>query len=218
MWNKTIYNMTFSVRISHTTKQSILNWILLVILAFGVQELYKEESEYWSENLSNYRAEQLAKQYDISELLSTQVKYNNEPASKIKTSLNTETNSKSKILLTKPSCKTFLTENDILVGRKIPSKLINTNPTWNQVQNKLTELEVTKNGCWEPSDCYSEEKLIIIIPYRNREQNLKQFLIHMHEFLQKQRRNYCIKVIEQASYGVFNRAKLMNVGYDMRLF
>ena len=175
--------MTFSVRISHTAKQSILNWILLVILAFGVQELYKEESEYWSESLSNFRAEKLAKQYDISELLSTQVNYDDQPRKTQKVTPKSESVSKSQILLTKPSCKTFLLENDILIGRKIPSKLINSNPTWNQVQKKLEELEINKNGCWTPNDCHPDEKLIIIVPYRNREQNLKQFLIHMHEFL-----------------------------------
>jgi len=224
--------MTFSVRLSHSTKQTALNWFLLVILSFGLQELYKEEVEYWSETWesrkNDLKSEKLAKQYDISELLSTKVKYgksskniveirdSKDQSIKNQSPVSESATAKSKIKLTLPTCNSLLSENNILIGRKIPLKIINSNPKWEEVSSKLSQLEIDENGCWSPIDCSSNEKLILIVPYRNREQNLKQFLLHMHEFLQRQRRSYCIKVVEQTSYGVFNRAKLMNVGYDMR--
>ena len=35
-----------------------------------------------------------------------------------------------------------------------------------------------------------------------------------HSFLQLQHREYCVILVNQADKGMFNRAKLMNVGYD----
>lgn len=54
----------------------------------------------------------------------------------------------------------------------------------------------------------------IIVPYRNREEHLKQFAPYMHEFLGKEGLTYDILIVEQTDKKPFNRAKLLNVGFD----
>jgi len=58
-----------------------------------------------------------------------------------------------------------------------------------------------------------QEELIIIVPFRNREENLKQFVPYMHNFLKDIKHR--IVVIEQAGDGLFNRAKLLNAGFSL---
>ena len=71
-----------------------------------------------------------------------------------------------------------------------------------------------KNGCWSPTYCRSRQSTAIIVPYRDREKHVGKFVYFMHQFLQKQHREYCIILSEQADKGQFNRAKLMNTGFD----
>ena len=52
------------------------------------------------------------------------------------------------------------------------------------------------NGCWAPSDCFTEQKLAVIIPYRSRSNQLTKTVYRLHEILQRQRRIYCIIVVE----------------------
>lgn len=58
-------------------------------------------------------------------------------------------------------------------------------------------------------------KLSIIIPYRNREEHFKKFVPHMNNFLNKLNINYEIVFIEQYDSKPFNRAKLLNIGFDL---
>lgn len=64
-----------------------------------------------------------------------------------------------------------------------------------------------------PSSCRSEQRLAIIICYRNREQHLKMFVDNIHPFLQKQQLDYTIFIVNQHGHDQFNRAALFNVGY-----
>lgn len=57
------------------------------------------------------------------------------------------------------------------------------------------------------------EELVIVVPFRNREENLKQFVPYMHNFLKDVKHR--IVVIEQAGDGLFNKAKLLNVGFSL---
>ncbi|CAH8629896.1 unnamed protein product [Schistosoma bovis] len=68
-------------------------------------------------------------------------------------------------------------------------------------------------GLWGPTDCKPDEKLAIIVPYRNRDEHLRLFIKHMHEFLRRQQLMYTIFVINQESESKFNRALLLNVGF-----
>ena len=57
------------------------------------------------------------------------------------------------------------------------------------------------------------KKLCIVVPYRNREAHLNEFLPHMEKTLSEQGIDYTILVVEQTPEKPFNRAKLLNVGY-----
>lgn len=58
------------------------------------------------------------------------------------------------------------------------------------------------------------KKLGIVVPYRDREEHLKVFIPYMNNFLNQQQIPYKIVVVEQLDKLSFNRAKLMNIGYD----
>lgn len=51
--------------------------------------------------------------------------------------------------------------------------------------------------------------LAIIVPYRNREDHLAQFMPHMNKYLPEAK----IVIVEQADEKPFNRGKLINVGH-----
>ncbi len=57
------------------------------------------------------------------------------------------------------------------------------------------------------------KKLAIVVPFRNREQHLTQFVPHMEKFLEGEEIPFEILIIEQGDNKEFNRAKLLNVGY-----
>lgn len=58
----------------------------------------------------------------------------------------------------------------------------------------------------------SQKKLALIVPYRHREEHLKQFIPYMTDYLTKQNIDFEIIVVEQSDDLPFNRAKLMNIG------
>ncbi|XP_063788212.1 beta-1,4-galactosyltransferase 1-like isoform X2 [Pseudophryne corroboree] len=75
----------------------------------------------------------------------------------------------------------------------------------------LENPNVQIGGRSKPQTCIAQQKIAIIIPFRNREHHLQIWLHHMHPFLQKQQGDYGIYVIEQIENTTFNKAKLMNV-------
>ena len=58
------------------------------------------------------------------------------------------------------------------------------------------------------------KKMVIVIPFRNRKGHLESFVMHMRQFLQGIK--YEIVVIEQTEEKLFNRGKLLNVGFDLK--
>ncbi|ELU07978.1 hypothetical protein CAPTEDRAFT_36658, partial [Capitella teleta] len=69
---------------------------------------------------------------------------------------------------------------------------------------------VRDGGTWTPSHCVPRQRILIIIPYRDREVHLKALLAHMHPILQRQQLAYRILVVEQNEPSLFNKAALMN--------
>jgi hypothetical protein len=57
------------------------------------------------------------------------------------------------------------------------------------------------------------EKLALIVPYRDREQHLKEFVPFMEKYLAEEEIDFNIFIIEQFDAKPFNRAKLLNIGY-----
>lgn len=58
-------------------------------------------------------------------------------------------------------------------------------------------------------------KLCIVVPYRDREEHLNLFLPHMKSVLDSQEIEFEILIVEQTFDKPFNRAKLLNIGYDL---
>lgn len=58
-------------------------------------------------------------------------------------------------------------------------------------------------------------KLLIVIPYRDREEHLKELMSHLTIILNKQNIEHSIVVIEQEKGKLFNRGMLCNIGFDL---
>ena len=71
---------------------------------------------------------------------------------------------------------------------------------------------VTDDGCWYGD--HMRKGTGIIIPFKKREAHLKVLLPWLQYYLQSLRINYCIFVVEQVDNGRFNKAYLMNAGFD----
>ena len=74
-------------------------------------------------------------------------------------------------------------------------------------------MQINKGGFSSPQSCKSRNKVAIIVPYRNREANLKIFLRNIHPLLIKQQIDYGIYLIEPLQNIKFNRGLLMNIGF-----
>lgn len=57
--------------------------------------------------------------------------------------------------------------------------------------------------------------LAIIVPFRDRRQQLDMFVPHMDEFLSDKDIDYTIVVVEQSDDRPFNRGKLLDIGFDL---
>lgn len=67
-------------------------------------------------------------------------------------------------------------------------------------------------GEFVPPNCKPSFSTAIIVPYRDRDKQLKDFLTYIHLFLGKQNIHYRIYIVEQDDGKPFNRAKLLNIG------
>lgn len=57
--------------------------------------------------------------------------------------------------------------------------------------------------------------LAIIVPYRDREEHLKQFIPYMKNYLTRKGFSFDFYIVEQEEGKPFNRGKLLNVGFDI---
>ncbi|XP_038581999.1 beta-1,4-galactosyltransferase 1-like [Micropterus salmoides] len=78
---------------------------------------------------------------------------------------------------------------------------------------EVISVPLQEGGRYKPPDCIAKQKVAIIIAFRNRHEHLKHWLFYLHPILIRQQLDYTVYVINQDGEGVFNRAKLMNVGY-----
>jgi hypothetical protein len=70
-------------------------------------------------------------------------------------------------------------------------------------------------GYWKPSDCVSNFRIAIIIPYRDRLPHLRVLLYYLHMVLQRQMHEYRIFVVEPTTpLSVrFNKGRVMNAAF-----
>ena len=68
---------------------------------------------------------------------------------------------------------------------------------WHDVSRIARADVLGVGGTWEPEGCTARRRLLIIVPFRDRERHLPGFLAHMHPILQRQQAAYRILIIEQ---------------------
>lgn len=107
-----------------------------------------------------------------------------------------------------PLCQLNLSKNDSSYRVTIDKRVT---PFHVIEEHHAKDLHV--GGHWFPNTCQAEQRLAIIICYRNREIHLKLFLNNIHAFLKKQQLDYTIFVVNQHGKELFNRAALFNVGF-----
>ena len=71
-------------------------------------------------------------------------------------------------------------------------------------------------GYWQPA-CTNTTKVAILVPYRNRPEQLEVFLSHMHPVFQRQKLEYRVFVIEQTGKVSFNKGAIYNIGFNRSL-
>uniref|UniRef100_A0A1I8HZA8 Glyco_transf_7N domain-containing protein n=1 Tax=Macrostomum lignano TaxID=282301 RepID=A0A1I8HZA8_9PLAT len=105
------------------------------------------------------------------------------------------------------------TANNLSACRRPPDK--NLAHLLNQPTSSFPFARPTyRGGFWSPRSCWPPlSKTAVLVPYRNRSENLDKFVPYMQTLLQQQNIAYGIFVIEQANTKLFNRAKLLNVGF-----
>lgn len=101
-------------------------------------------------------------------------------------------------------CKTY---TSLLVG----NFSVNVTPvSYTEVANKI--FWISSGGHYKPT-CTSVQNVAIIIPFRNRENQLAILLNNIHDILYRQQIEYSVYVVEQADNRGFNKGKLYNIGY-----
>ncbi|XP_047210626.1 beta-1,4-galactosyltransferase 1-like [Girardinichthys multiradiatus] len=91
-----------------------------------------------------------------------------------------------------------------------------TNRTLENVRQHVGPL-LQQGGRYKPANCVAKQKVAIIIPFRNRYEHLSHWLHYLHPILIRQQLDYGVYVINQEGDGVFNKAKLMNIGHTEAL-
>ncbi|XP_060519848.1 beta-1,4-N-acetylgalactosaminyltransferase bre-4 isoform X1 [Cylas formicarius] len=80
-----------------------------------------------------------------------------------------------------------------------------------------TFIKPKAGGEYVPKNCSALIKTALIVPYRNRTEQLTLFVNYMHTFLQNQNIHYRIFVAEQKDMLPFNRGKMMNYGAKLAM-
>ncbi|KAL4232506.1 Beta-1 [Mactra antiquata] len=86
------------------------------------------------------------------------------------------------------------------------------NATWEALEKSLS-FNLKPGGRYNPEGCNLSGDIVVVIPYRNREDQLKSFMHYMHPFLQSKNLSYQMVVVEMTPGLEFNRAMLLNIGF-----
>lgn len=82
-------------------------------------------------------------------------------------------------------------------------------------QNPVTANSFFGHSLVEDSKSFPNDKhkLAVLIPFRDRFEELMEFAPHIHKFLNAQHKNHHLYIINQVDNLRFNRASLLNVGF-----
>jgi hypothetical protein len=73
---------------------------------------------------------------------------------------------------------------------------------------------VARGGESQPAGCTARHQVAVVVPYRDRPMQLAVFLRNLHPMLRRQQLHYRIYLVNQTDENAFNRAMLMNVGFQ----
>ena len=73
-----------------------------------------------------------------------------------------------------------------------------------QFEKRMQEAGLKMGGSYQPKNCRSRNKVAIVVPYRDRKDQLIIFLRYMHPFLQRQQLEYVIFIVEQSGKMIHN--------------
>ncbi|CAH1785198.1 unnamed protein product [Owenia fusiformis] len=80
-------------------------------------------------------------------------------------------------------------------------------------QRTITETAQNKSIVVDETEHWGPHKLGIIVPFRDRFEELTEFVPYMHQYLNRQKIRHKIYVMNQADHFRFNRASLINSGF-----
>ncbi|XP_062509129.1 beta-1,4-galactosyltransferase 1-like [Corticium candelabrum] len=92
------------------------------------------------------------------------------------------------------------------------SLFVNAHAKVNLDEVKKKNPRVVFGGFYTPPDCQPRDRVAIVIPFRDREEHLKDFQHYIIPVFRRQLIQFNIYVIEQAGNCDFNRGMLLNVG------
>lgn len=81
----------------------------------------------------------------------------------------------------------------------------------NSVQS--SEKESANQEERHPEDDWGPHQLGVVVPYRDRFEELLEFVPHMHKFLNEKKVRHKIFIVNQVDKHRFNRASLLNIGF-----
>ncbi|XP_060646877.1 beta-1,4-galactosyltransferase 7 [Drosophila nasuta] len=81
------------------------------------------------------------------------------------------------------------------------------------LRNPLSKLGTKENVASKPFNAHSTHKMAVLVPFRDRFEELLQFVPHLTQFLRRQGIDHHIFVLNQVDRYRFNRASLINVGF-----
>jgi hypothetical protein len=88
-----------------------------------------------------------------------------------------------------------------------PIRVLKDSPSFEKLEKIFPML--IPGGHYQPQECQARDRVSIIVPYHNRAQHLRTFLLNLHPLLQRQQLDYGIFVIEQTGmYNLFLCPKL----------
>ncbi|XP_047032290.1 beta-1,4-N-acetylgalactosaminyltransferase bre-4-like [Helicoverpa zea] len=92
-----------------------------------------------------------------------------------------------------------------------PIKVIKNKTNLEYVEEQNPDVKL--GGYYAPTYCRSAYRVAVIVPYRDRKDNLAICLRHLHPLLKKQLLEYRIFVIEQHGTEKFNKGSLYNIAF-----
>ena len=82
-----------------------------------------------------------------------------------------------------------------------------------KIEKLLEEQGIEFGGKWKPKHCTPRHHIAILIPFRDRQEHLLQFLLNMHPLFARQEISYGVYLIEPEEKNAFNRGLLFNIGF-----